>query len=73
MIVFIVVINVLTTAWIFCLSDENTRADLKKLPTLPTKVLKEHPSLAYWYVSLNLCLINTVIAHYELVALVFRQ
>ncbi|XP_026224437.1 FERM domain-containing protein 4B-like isoform X3 [Anabas testudineus] len=28
-------------------SDENTRADLKKLPTLPTKVLKEHPSLAY--------------------------
>ena len=30
------------------LSDENTRADLKKLPVLPTKVLKEHPSLAYW-------------------------
>ncbi|XP_034028800.1 FERM domain-containing protein 4B [Thalassophryne amazonica] len=28
-------------------SDENTRANLKKLPTLPTKVLKEHPSLAY--------------------------
>ncbi|XP_067095677.1 FERM domain-containing protein 4B isoform X1 [Osmerus mordax] len=28
-------------------SDENTRTDLKKLPTLPTKVLKEHPSLAY--------------------------
>ncbi|XP_051961177.1 FERM domain-containing protein 4B [Xyrauchen texanus] len=28
-------------------SDENTRADLKKLPTLPTKVLQEHPSLAY--------------------------
>uniref|UniRef100_A0A8C5D5I3 FERM domain-containing protein n=1 Tax=Gouania willdenowi TaxID=441366 RepID=A0A8C5D5I3_GOUWI len=28
-------------------SDENTRADLKKLPFLPTKVLKEHPSLAY--------------------------
>ncbi|XP_030277798.1 FERM domain-containing protein 4B isoform X2 [Sparus aurata] len=28
-------------------SDESTRADLKKLPTLPTKVLKEHPSLAY--------------------------
>lgn len=61
MIVFSVVITVLTTAWIFCLSDENTRADLKKLPTLPTKVLKEHPSLAYWYVSLNLYLINTVI------------
>lgn len=33
----------------FCYSDENTRAELKKLPTLPTKVLKEHPSLAYWY------------------------
>ncbi|KAM8830432.1 FERM domain-containing protein 4B isoform 2-T3 [Synchiropus picturatus] len=31
-------------------SDESTRADLKKLPTLPTKVLKEHPSLAYWCV-----------------------
>ncbi|XP_016363088.1 FERM domain-containing protein 4B-like [Sinocyclocheilus anshuiensis] len=29
------------------ISDENTRADLKKLPALPTKVLKEHPSLAY--------------------------
>ncbi|XP_061075413.1 FERM domain-containing protein 4B isoform X1 [Conger conger] len=28
-------------------SDETTRTDLKKLPTLPTKVLKEHPSLAY--------------------------
>ncbi|XP_030624942.1 FERM domain-containing protein 4B [Chanos chanos] len=28
-------------------SDENTRAELKKLPTFPTKVLKEHPSLAY--------------------------
>ncbi|KAK3518784.1 hypothetical protein QTP70_012732 [Hemibagrus guttatus] len=28
-------------------SDEATREDLKKLPTLPTKVLKEHPSLAY--------------------------
>lgn len=28
-------------------SDETTRTDLKKLPTLPTRVLKEHPSLAY--------------------------
>nr|XP_014343458.1 PREDICTED: FERM domain-containing protein 4B [Latimeria chalumnae] len=28
-------------------SDENARTDLKKLPALPTKVLKEHPSLAY--------------------------
>lgn len=60
MIAFIVVVNVLTTARLFCLSDENTRADLKKLPTLPTKVLKEHPSLAYWYVSVNLYLNNTV-------------
>uniref|UniRef100_A0A8C9SXH5 FERM domain containing 4B n=1 Tax=Scleropages formosus TaxID=113540 RepID=A0A8C9SXH5_SCLFO len=33
--------------FLFICSDENTRADLKKLPTLPTKVLKEHPSLAY--------------------------
>lgn len=61
MMVFTVVATVLTTAWIFCLSDENTRADMKKLPTLPTKVLKEHPSLAYWYVSGNLDLINAVI------------
>ncbi|XP_028854016.1 FERM domain-containing protein 4B isoform X3 [Denticeps clupeoides] len=28
-------------------SDECTRSDLKKLQTLPTKVLQEHPSLAY--------------------------
>ncbi|XP_041444395.1 FERM domain-containing protein 4A isoform X2 [Xenopus laevis] len=28
-------------------SDELTRADLKKLPALPTQALKEHPSLAY--------------------------
>uniref|UniRef100_A0A6Q2Z827 FERM domain-containing protein n=1 Tax=Esox lucius TaxID=8010 RepID=A0A6Q2Z827_ESOLU len=28
--------------------DETTRMDLKKLPTLPNKVLKEHPSLTYW-------------------------
>lgn len=60
MIVFSVVMTVLTTAWIVCLSDENTRADLKKLPTLPTKVLKEHPSLAYWYVPLNLSLLNSL-------------
>lgn len=60
MIVFAAVVTVLTTFWLFCLSDENTRTDLKKLPTLPTKVLKEHPSLAYWYVTLNLDLINTV-------------
>lgn len=29
-------------------SDESTRSDLKKLPALPTAVLKEHPSLAFW-------------------------
>ncbi|XP_048862141.1 FERM domain-containing protein 4A isoform X3 [Brienomyrus brachyistius] len=28
-------------------SDDVTRADLKKLPALPTQALKEHPSLAY--------------------------
>ncbi|KAG5845795.1 hypothetical protein ANANG_G00142990 [Anguilla anguilla] len=28
-------------------SNEVTRADLKKLPALPTQALKEHPSLAY--------------------------
>ncbi|XP_029104493.1 FERM domain-containing protein 4A isoform X4 [Scleropages formosus] len=28
-------------------SNESTRADLKKLPALPTQALKEHPSLAY--------------------------
>ncbi|XP_053534079.1 FERM domain-containing protein 4A isoform X1 [Ictalurus punctatus] len=28
-------------------SNETTRADLKKLPALPTQALKEHPSLAY--------------------------
>ncbi|KAJ8016737.1 hypothetical protein DPEC_G00010460 [Dallia pectoralis] len=28
-------------------SDESTTMDLKKLPTLPNKVLKEHPSLTY--------------------------
>ncbi|XP_049335421.1 FERM domain-containing protein 4B isoform X1 [Astyanax mexicanus] len=28
-------------------SDENARTDLKKLPTFPTAVLKEHPSLSY--------------------------
>uniref|UniRef100_A0A3Q3N7Y8 FERM domain containing 4B n=1 Tax=Mastacembelus armatus TaxID=205130 RepID=A0A3Q3N7Y8_9TELE len=39
--------TVLTTIFLIGFSDENTRADLKKLPTLPTKVLKEHPSLAY--------------------------
>ncbi|KAK6303470.1 hypothetical protein J4Q44_G00259240 [Coregonus suidteri] len=28
-------------------SDDTTRTELKKLPTLPNKVLKEHPSLTY--------------------------
>lgn len=31
-------------------SDENARSDLKQLPILPTRVLKEHPSLNYWSV-----------------------
>ncbi|XP_043080802.1 FERM domain-containing protein 4B isoform X4 [Puntigrus tetrazona] len=39
-------------------SDESTRVDLKKLPALPTKVLKEHPSLAYCE--------ERVIEHYKL-------
>uniref|UniRef100_A0A8C1GHW8 FERM domain containing 4Bb n=1 Tax=Cyprinus carpio TaxID=7962 RepID=A0A8C1GHW8_CYPCA len=34
-------------------SDENTRADLKKLPALPTKVLKEHPSLLFQWKQLE--------------------
>ncbi|MGH0130318.1 UNVERIFIED_CONTAM: hypothetical protein FKN15_069121 [Acipenser sinensis] len=33
-------------------SIEVTRADLKKLPALPTQALKEHPSLAYCYMSI---------------------
>uniref|UniRef100_A0A665TVJ0 FERM domain containing 4Bb n=1 Tax=Echeneis naucrates TaxID=173247 RepID=A0A665TVJ0_ECHNA len=44
--VFKLAANALTLKYL-CFSDENTRAELKKLPTLPTKVLKEHPSLAY--------------------------
>lgn len=32
-------------------SNDATRSDLKKLPALPTQALKEHPSLAYWWVS----------------------
>ncbi|XP_041955389.1 FERM domain-containing protein 4B isoform X1 [Alosa sapidissima] len=39
-------------------SDETTRTELRKLPTLPTKVLKEHPSLAYCE--------ERVIEHYKL-------
>uniref|UniRef100_A0A4W5LN62 FERM domain containing 4B n=1 Tax=Hucho hucho TaxID=62062 RepID=A0A4W5LN62_9TELE len=31
---------------------ESSRSDLKKLPVLPTRVLREHPSLVYWYLSL---------------------
>lgn len=51
-------ITVITSIFLFCCSDETTRADLKKLPTLPTKVLKEHPSLAYWYAHWK-CLFET--------------
>ncbi|KAM7405048.1 hypothetical protein PAMP_012338 [Pampus punctatissimus] len=46
-------------------SDETTRADLKKLPTLPTKVLKEHPSLAYWYLTLVESLPTYGVHYYE--------
>uniref|UniRef100_A0A671KY17 FERM domain-containing protein 4B-like n=1 Tax=Sinocyclocheilus anshuiensis TaxID=1608454 RepID=A0A671KY17_9TELE len=41
-------------------SDENTRADLKKLPALPTKVLKEHPSLAYCKYALHITMCHYV-------------
>lgn len=34
--------------WFLPPSNDATRADLKKLPALPTQALKEHPSLAYW-------------------------
>ncbi|ESO99363.1 hypothetical protein LOTGIDRAFT_113425 [Lottia gigantea] len=29
-------------------SEEETRNELKKLPVIPTFVLKEHPSIGYW-------------------------
>uniref|UniRef100_A0AAR2J4U8 FERM domain-containing protein n=1 Tax=Pygocentrus nattereri TaxID=42514 RepID=A0AAR2J4U8_PYGNA len=45
--------------------DDNTRTDLKKLPTLPTKVLKEHPSLAYWYLTLVESLPTYGVHYYE--------
>lgn len=33
----------------FCIySVESSRSDLNKLPVLPTRVLREHPSLVYW-------------------------
>ncbi|XP_076870154.1 FERM domain-containing protein 4B isoform X2 [Brachyhypopomus gauderio] len=38
-------------------SDESAQSELKKLPTFPTAVLKEHPSLAYCE--------NKVIEHYK--------
>ncbi|XP_067861150.1 FERM domain-containing protein 4A isoform X3 [Heptranchias perlo] len=41
-------------------SNEVTRADLKKLPVLPTQALKEHPSLAYCE--------DRVIEHYKKVS-----
>uniref|UniRef100_A0A673YNB9 FERM domain containing 4B n=1 Tax=Salmo trutta TaxID=8032 RepID=A0A673YNB9_SALTR len=31
---------------------ESSRSDLNKLPVLPTRVLREHPSLVYWYLAL---------------------
>jgi hypothetical protein len=29
-------------------SEEEARDDIKKLPILPTRTLKEHPSISYW-------------------------
>ena len=31
-------------------SDENAKNDLKKLPVIPTYILREHPSIQYWWV-----------------------
>lgn len=33
-------------------SENAARNDMKKVPILPTRTLKEHPSITYWYVSL---------------------
>ncbi|XP_072308016.1 FERM domain-containing protein 4B isoform X2 [Eucyclogobius newberryi] len=38
-------------------SCETARSDLKQLPVLPTRVLREHPSLTYWQ--------DQVIEHYK--------
>lgn len=32
--------------WFF--SEENAKNDLKKLPVIPTYILREHPSIQYW-------------------------
>uniref|UniRef100_A0A674BSJ7 FERM domain containing 4B n=1 Tax=Salmo trutta TaxID=8032 RepID=A0A674BSJ7_SALTR len=50
-----------TFCFIIIISDETTRMDLKKLPTLPNKVLKEHPSLTYCCVLHLYILINKII------------
>lgn len=39
-------------------SDPTTKGQMKKLMLLSTSVLKQHPSLAYWYVILMFALIN---------------
>jgi hypothetical protein len=31
-------------------SENAARNDMKKVPILPTRTLKEHPSITYWYV-----------------------
>jgi len=31
-------------------SDSTTRAELRKLPVIPTSTLKEYPSITYWFV-----------------------
>lgn len=33
---------------LFSFSDDVARADLRKLPVLPTRTLKERPSITYW-------------------------
>uniref|UniRef100_A0A674CHS4 FERM domain containing 4A n=1 Tax=Salmo trutta TaxID=8032 RepID=A0A674CHS4_SALTR len=40
------------SSWPVVHINDVTRSDLKKLPALPTQALKEHPSLAYCYMSI---------------------
>lgn len=32
----------------YIFSEESVRAELKKLPLVPTSALREHPSISYW-------------------------
>lgn len=36
--------------FIMYFSDEAAKADLRKLPVLPTRTLKERPSISFWWV-----------------------